>query len=396
MSKLEKLINELCPDGVEYKNLGELGIFYGGLSGKTKEDFTEGNSKLITYMNIYSNLTLNIDVNDKVKISKHEKQNNIKFGDVLFTGSSETPDECGISSVLTTKTDELLYLNSFCFGFRFLDEKLFSPEFSKHLFRSNTLRQQIIRTANGVTRFNVSKKKMEKVVIPIPPLEVQQEIVRILDNFTELKAELTAELAARKKQFEYYHKYLMASKLFNRNEEILNVKLGDIYDFQYGKGNVIPTSGGIYPVYGSNGIVGMHSIYNSVDSPVIGHIGAYAGIVNWGKGKHYVTYNGVICKLKNKNVLSKYAYYLLLLQDFRILAKSGSQPFVSYDILESPNVLIPPLDEQQRIVDILDKFDKLVNDISEGLPAEIAARQKQYEYYRDKLLTFKEVGNESI
>lgn len=70
--------------------------------------------------------------------------------------------------------------------------------------------------------------------------------------------------------------------------------LGKVYKFQYGKGNTIPTTGGKYPVYGSNGIVGTHSEFNSEDSPVIGHIGAYAGIVNWGKGKHFVTYNGII------------------------------------------------------------------------------------------------------
>jgi type I restriction enzyme S subunit len=82
---------------------------------------------------------------------------------------------------------------------------------------------------------------------------------------------------------------------------------------------------------------------------------------------------------------------LLLLQDFRAQAKSGSQPFVSYEILKKPRVLIPPLEEQKRIVAILDRFDALCNDLTTGLPAEIEARQKQYEYYRDKLLSFKEV-----
>ena len=112
MSKLQNLINELCPNGVEYKTLGELGYFYGGLTGKSKEDFTNGNSKFITYMNVFSNLSLKINVDDIVKIGENENQNIIQYGDIIFTGSSETPDECGMSSVLTIKTDEKLYLKS--------------------------------------------------------------------------------------------------------------------------------------------------------------------------------------------------------------------------------------------------------------------------------------------
>ena len=108
MTKLEQLIEELCPNGVEYKTLGELGKFYGGLTGKSKDDFTGGNAKFITYKNVYSNSALQIDVEDRVKIVNGEKQRTLQYGDVIFTGSSETPDECGISSVVTVKTDEKL------------------------------------------------------------------------------------------------------------------------------------------------------------------------------------------------------------------------------------------------------------------------------------------------
>lgn len=141
-------------------------------------------------------------------------------------------------------------------------------------------------------------------------------------------------------------------------------------------------------VYGSNGIVGTHSEYNSEDSPVIGHIGAYAGIVNFGKGKHFVTYNGVICKLICENVNPRYGYHQLLKQDFNSLAKNSSQPFVSYKELNSVKIPIPTIDEQERIVTILDKFDILTTSISEGLPKEIKLRKQQYEYYRDRLLSF--------
>lgn len=142
---------------VTWMKMSEIGDFYGGLSGKSKSDFENGNSKYATYMNVYKNLSLNIHTNDMVKIAKGEKQNTIQQGDVLFTGSSETPDECGMSSVVTEEVSEPIYLNSFCFGFRPYDKSLFFPDFLKHLLRSKAMRTEITKTANGVTRFNVSK-----------------------------------------------------------------------------------------------------------------------------------------------------------------------------------------------------------------------------------------------
>lgn len=213
MSKLERLIQQYCPDGVEWKPLGELGVFYSGLTGKTKSDFTGGNEKFITYVNVFNNPSLKTDVLEKVKIAEGERQNTIQYGDVLFTGSSETPDECGMSSVLTHTTEEQLYLNSFCFGFRFFDLSDKCPSFMKYLFRSTNIRKAICKTANGVTRYNISKKEFAKIEIPIIPLPVQEEIVRILDTFTELQAELQAELQKRQQQYNFYRDNLLN---FNR------------------------------------------------------------------------------------------------------------------------------------------------------------------------------------
>jgi len=216
MSKIEKLIADLCPNGLTFKELGELGEFYGGLSGKTKDDFSNGTAKFVTYMNIFSNIAVNTDINDFVKVSKDEHQNKIEYGDVLFTGSSETPDDCGMSSVLTNKINEPLYLNSFCFGFRLHNNTLFLPEFLKYLFRDEQVRKQIAKTANGVTRFNVSKKRFAKIIIPLPPLALQEEIVKILNKFTELEAELEVELdtelVAIKKKYDYYRSGLLTFK----------------------------------------------------------------------------------------------------------------------------------------------------------------------------------------
>ena len=204
----EKLLT--FDDSVPRKALGELGEFFGGLSGKTKADFMNGNAKFVTYKNVYENRTVSLDVVDTVCISDGEKQRSLEYGDVLFTGSSETLSECGMSSVLMDYPGEDLYLNSFCFAFRFTDLSGICPGFMKYLFRTPDLRMQISKTAAGTTRFNVSKEKMKKVKIPIPPLAVQQEIVRILDVFVELERELERELELRAKQFEYYRDHLLA------------------------------------------------------------------------------------------------------------------------------------------------------------------------------------------
>lgn len=241
----------------------------------------------------------------------------------------------------------------------------------------------------------------DKYLVPIPPLPVQTKIVKILDALTALTSELTSELILRRKQYEYYREKLLShndsenssqqkvdkDKLFSTSN-IQWLHLNEIYKFQYGIGNKIPTIGGEYPVYGSNGIVGSHNEYNSEDAPVIGHIGAYAGIVNWAEGKHFVTYNGIICNKINDNVNSRYAYYLLLSQNFIDKANKASQPFISYDILNKCIVPVPPIEEQQRIVSILDKFETLIHSISEGLPLAIEQSQKRYEYYRELLLNF--------
>lgn len=194
--------------------MSELGVFYGGLTGKSKSDFSDGNATFITYMNVYSNISLNIDVDDKVKIGDDEKQNTVEYGDVLFTGSSETPEDAGMTSVLTVQPNEKLYLNSFCFGFRLKDKTMFEPEYLKHLFRSKFMRKQIVKTANGVTRFNVSKKELGDVLVPIVPIEEQKRIANILDRFETLTNDLTsglpAEIAARQQQYEFYRNKLLS------------------------------------------------------------------------------------------------------------------------------------------------------------------------------------------
>lgn len=170
-------------------------------------------------MNVYSNPALNLNIGDKVKIAPDEKQNRIRMGDMLFTGSSETPDECGMSSVVIDEIKEDYYLNSFCFGFRLDNPTVFNLRFLKHLLRSGAVRNQIAKTASGVTRFNVSKQRFGKIVLPIPPMSEQEYVADILDRFELLTSDLTsglpAEIKARQQQYEYYRDKLLT---FRRKE----------------------------------------------------------------------------------------------------------------------------------------------------------------------------------
>ena len=193
--------------------LGELGKFYGGLKGKTKNDFGSSGARYISYKNVYENISADFTWPDFVQVKEGENQLSLMKGDILLTGSSENMEEAGLSSVVTKEPEEEAYLNSFSICYRLNDPSILNPEFSKYLFRSRLARKQIIRTAQGVTRFNVSKKKLANVSVPIPTLEEQQRIVDILDRFDALTSSLSeglpAELAARRSQYEYYRDQLL-------------------------------------------------------------------------------------------------------------------------------------------------------------------------------------------
>jgi type I restriction enzyme S subunit len=146
---------------VQWKTLGEVAEIYGGLTGKSKPDFEKGNAKYVTYKNIFGNIEVDFDKLENVTVSVNERQHEVKYGDVLFTGSSEIANEAGMSSAVTTKFDEKVYLNSFSFGVRFNDDIELTPEFAKYLFRVDFMRKEIAKTASGVTRFNVSKERFK-------------------------------------------------------------------------------------------------------------------------------------------------------------------------------------------------------------------------------------------
>ena len=189
---MNELINRLIDDSPR-KKLSELGITFGGLSGKKGSDFGKSGKPYITYLNIYNNFEIDPNGVDLVSIKPKEKQNQVKKGDVLFTISSETPDEVGISSVMTEELGEV-YLNSFCFGFRLSDSSKFFPKYLKYFFRSSYFRQAIRRLAQGSTRYNLSKSEFLKISIPILSDNQQIEVCDSLETVSEINSNINDKI----------------------------------------------------------------------------------------------------------------------------------------------------------------------------------------------------------
>ncbi|MFP6209873.1 restriction endonuclease subunit S [Helicobacter pylori] len=265
----------------------------------------------------------------------------------------------------------------------------------------------------------INQENLKKITIPIPPLEIQQEIVKILDAFTELNTELNTELKARKKQYEYYQNMLLDFNDINQNHKdakekltqktypkrlktLLQTlapkgvefrKLGEVCDFQKGKsitkkavtfGKVPVISGGRQPAYYHN------EANRSGETIAISSSGVYAGYVSYWDIPVFLA-DSFSVSPKQKTLMPKYLFhYLTTQQDVIHATKStGGIPHVYSKDLQNFLIPIPPLEIQQEIVKILDQFLALTTDLLAGIPAEIKARKKQYEYYREKLLTFK-------
>lgn len=195
--------------------LGEIGSTYNGLTGKSKEDFGEG-KPYIPYLNIFSNHIVDSVAFELVKIGVDDKQNKVIYGDILFTISSETPDEVGMSSVMLSNIDEL-YLNSFCFGFRLYSFDNLLPQYACYLFRNKDFREEIVRLAQGSTRFNLSKSEFLKTRVFLPTLTEQNAIAQILDT-----AHQELKLYEQKLQLLQAQKKTLMQKLLTG--EVLTVK----------------------------------------------------------------------------------------------------------------------------------------------------------------------------
>ena len=290
---------------------------------------------------------------------------------------------------------------------------IFLTRFLFHFFDQNSFEQEAMQNATGGGQKNMSTTWLSKLLIPLPPLSVQQEIVRILDKFTQLEAELEAELDCRKRQYEYYRNKLLTFNEIGGGTEIVWKTLGEVGTFIRGNGlqkkDFVETGigcihyGQIYTYYGIKASETISYVTEDLakslrkashnDLIIAGvseNIEDVCKCVVW-EGEEDICVSGDTFIFKTEQN-PHYIGHLLRTDDFlsykRKNAIGAKVTRLQAGSLPKYTIPLPPLEEQQRIATILDKFDTLVNSISEGLPKEIALRRKQYEYYREKLLSF--------
>ena len=382
MSKLDELIKEYCPNGVEYKKLGDIATISRG-GNFQKKDYVSTGVPCIHYGQLYVHYNLFTDnVITYIHEDKAVKQKFAEPNDIIMAVTSENIEDVCKSIAWLGKEKVAVS------GHSAIIHHSMNPKYLAYYLNSLHFYKQKVKLAHGTKVIEVTPSALNEVSIPVPPLPVQEEIVRILDSFTSLTAELqdklTMELQTRKKQYEYYKNMILALE----NEH--SVPLKSICNNIYSGKNKKRMDNGIFPVYGSTGIISRTdcAIYHKKQI-LIARVGANAGYVHIADGDYDVSDNTLIVDVNN-DVSLKYIYYQLSSMNLHKYAKGGGQPLVTASQMKEIMLPLPSKNKQQKIVDILDRFDTLCNDITTGLPAEIAARQKQYEYYRDKLLTFKE------
>ena len=392
MSKLQELIKELCPDGVEFRKLWNVTIW----DKKFNSVDRCKQPKVISYPYLLAKeLFLLEQCNGNVFLLSTGEQTGWTTeelaGDYLCEGEVVT-----IPWGKSRKVSEVMkyYKGKFVTADNRIatsnDTSILSNKYLYYWLLTQS--DNIAKCYRGAGIQHPDMSKILDLEIPLPPLEVQNEIVRILDTFTSQVEELQAELEARKEQYEYYrNKLLTFAKIGGGKQEVAWMKLGEIGNVYSGK-NKEKNPIGTYPVYGSTGIIAYTENYSYCDERIlIARVGANAGYTHMAFGKYDVSDNTLIVDLK-EGVNLKYVYYTLVNLNLNKYAKGGGQPLITAGEIKIIQIPIPPLSEQQRIVSILDKFEFLVNDLTTGLPAEIAAVQEQYEYYRNKLLTFKRIS----
>lgn len=376
MSKLEQLIHELCPNGVKFMKLGDFCEIKTG-KGITKSDAALGGTFPIisggqSPMGYYH-------------ISNRE-------------ANTVTISRVGAYAGFVSYIKEQFYLNDKCFSVIPIAEKL-STSFLYYVLKGMEYKIKELQSEGGVPTINTTK--VSNLEIPIPPLPVQEEIVRILDAFTSYTAELQAELQARREQYEYYRNKLLS---FEGDSNVEWKKLGEICEFINGRAYKQDEllSEGKYKVLRVGNFFTNDKWYYS-DLELEDKKYCYSGdlLYAWSASFGPSIWNGpktifhyhiwkILCN--EEFIDQKYLYHWLksdkMLAQLSDTTHGATMSHLTKATMEQLQIVLPPLSEQKRIVAILDKFEALVNDLTEGLPAEIAARQEQYEYYRDKLLSF--------
>ena len=407
MSKLDELIKELCPNGVEYKKLGEVCNFQNGFAFKSAL-FKENGEAILRITNISNGIINEEDLKYFLLDDYKENLDNyiVSKNDIVIAMSGATTGKIGINN-----TSKKFYLNQRVGKFIPNIVKL-NSRFLYHFLLSKSLEILKISSGSGAQP-NLSTENIKNLVIPVLPLEVQEEIAKILDNYTksveELKEKLNEELIARKNQYSWYRDYLL--KFENK---IKTVKLGDISSIVRGAS---PRPISNYITFEEDGVnwikigdVNPESKYVEKTKEKITLEGAKKSrIVKKGDlilsnsmsfGRPYIVnqkgciHDGwILISDYQTSYSTDFLYYLLTSNKVQKYMRdnviSGTVQNLNTDIVKNIEIPLLSLEVQKRIVEVLDNFEKICNDLNIGLPAEIEARQKQYEFYRNFLLTFK-------
>lgn len=419
MSKLEELINKLCPNGVEFKKIEgitksvNIGInprrFF-----KLNPDDAIGFYVTVRELNGLKgvNQTEKTDLINDEAIKIIQARANIENGDILFSNTGTVGKMALVDyETLNWGVNEGIYIIK-------PKHEIINSKFLYYYLDSNLAYADYSRMLTGSTMKHITQKALLSISVPVPPLEVQCEIVRILDNFTLLSAELSAELSARQKQYDYYKQKVLDDIKTNNIKHITDIALVKARvgwqrltraEYLY-EGNYFLITGTDFVADGSinfDTCVYISKDRYDMDQNIQVHkddilitkdgtLGKVA-ILKDEPPKETTLNSGVfrISVLNKQEVYPQYLYHYFTskyFKDFVESVKTGSTiPHLTQQGLVTLDIPIPELNEQVKISNLLDKFDKLCNDLSEGLPAEIEARKKQYEFYRDKLLTFKEL-----
>lgn len=409
MSKLKKLIDEFCPNGVKSMKLGEVCDFVNGFAFKSSL-FREDGEKIIRITNINGRT---VDIDDVKYFYKEDyktdlEQFSIQYGDILIAMSGATTGKIGYYNY-----NDISYLNQRVGKFK-PHNGILSSRYLYHVLLANSGTLYVL--AGGGAQPNLSSTKlMETFEIPVPPIVVQEEIAKILDRFAEYAAELQAELQARQEQYEYYRNKLLTFNKIEGIQGVIWMKMSEIGTFIRGNGlqkkdfteSGIPCIhyGQIYTHYGTFATKTKSYVSSEtakkckkahcgdlVFATVSENIDDVCKCVAW-LGNEEICISGDSLAFSHNQNPKYIAYYF---QTYAFTRHKRSRVTGTKVIrlhqsqLEQFEIPIPSLAEQARIVNILDKFETLVSDLVQGLPAEIAAVQEQYEYYRDKLLSFPE------
>ena len=382
MSEISDMIQRLCPDGVEYRKLGEVVKI---MNGKDYKSHQEGIIPVYGTGGILTYIDTAFDDGPTVLLPRKGSIDKVYYVDSPFWT---------VDTIYWTK---------------FSRDSLVCPKFLYYFM--TTINLSKMNTGTGAIP-SLTQTVLSRIEIPVPPLEVQRKIVEVLDNFSELTAELEAELEARKKQYEYYRDNLLNFSQIAPPNTVKWMKLGEICSpidnikwkmtsrsYQYiDLSSVDIQTHRIISTLEINcdsapsraqQIVRSNDVIFATTRPTQ----MRACLVPEEYDEHICSTGYCVLRADLSVLLPQFLFYSLTTDSFKEYLSNnltmGNYPSISNSLLKEYLIPIPPLAEQERIVSILDRFEALTTDLTAGLPAEIKARQQQYEYYRDQLLTFK-------